>query len=91
MIAWLDVPGKTHNQRSPPIAQIAYFHFYRVKLIELGVDAVDHAVRATGRANRLRNATASSEFAPTSIVPKPLNSQQTDASRWIGHWSAPAT
>ena len=41
IIAWLGVPDKTHNQRSPPIAQIAYFHFYRVELIELGVDAVD--------------------------------------------------
>jgi hypothetical protein len=41
IIAWLGVPDKTHNQRSPPIAQIAYFPFSRVKLIELGVDAVD--------------------------------------------------
>jgi hypothetical protein len=40
MIAWLDVPGNTHKQRSLPIAQIAYFYFYRVKLIQLGVDAV---------------------------------------------------
>jgi hypothetical protein len=40
---------------------------------------------------RRPGATDGSDFTPNSIIPKPLNNRQSEASRWIGHWSLPAT